>query len=204
MSWFPSPEEKAKKEILSELPSKIIKKIADANNIDYDDAEEATEEIVENMSLKEIQNYAKGLQMQAGRGVQKVSERNIKKTLENWSVGRYKTEKGYETELTNLLYKKFDRKNVKFQSGENNVDIEVSNGKKRYPIELKYNFDMGDRDRVVGQLDRYWREYRNKTFLVICGIKEHDNGWTEFERYVKPKFKHKMHLIVKSKAEIKA
>ncbi len=193
-----------KKEILlATLPAKIVKKIADTKGYEYEDMEDARREIAGSMSLKAIGNYAKISRAQLGRGVREVNDRNVKKVIDGWRIGKHGREKDYQNELGDLLYRRFGRENVVFERGENKADIVVGDEEK-FPIELKYNFDIGDRARIEYRLGQYWKEYGNKTFLVICGIKARDNGWADFKTKVYPKFKNKIHLMIREDKEITA
>ena len=199
MGLFSSPYDQAKEDFVNTLSSKVIRKIADANGIDYYDTEEAAEGIVENMSLRAIQNYAKASTAQLGRGRLRVSENNVKKVINSWSIPKtFNGEKELKKHLARKLRERFGDEKVLTEAGDNRVDILVGD---TYPIELKYNFSRSDIDRATSQLEREYREFREKVFFVLCGRKE-DNGWPTFHKYSLPRLKKKIHLIVKSDKEL--
>jgi hypothetical protein len=208
MGWyFTSDTEEKKKELVKKIPAKLVKQIAIQYHIKFDsddDTDDIRREIFDRVSFKKLQLQVESTKSQSKEGIQKISERNLKRVIDQWQIGIHKNEKEYERELGELLYTKFGREHIAFQRGANKVDIEVSKGREKFPIELKYNFDIGDRSRIEYQLSEYWKEYKNRTFIVVCGIKDHDNGWSDFKTRVYPRFKKKVHIIVKNHSQIRA
>lgn len=165
----------------------------------FEDYNDAIDVLNDNMSLNTIEKYAKIVKMQRERRIQRVSEGNINKAINRWRIGTYSNEKAYENDLASYLRSRFGNSTIKQQSGRNKVDIEVineQNTKERYPIELKFNFGLDARSRLDYQLGQYWREYKKRTFLVVCGINDF-NAWSDFKHHTYPKYSSKVHLIVK-------
>lgn len=70
--WDADPKE----EFVDKLPSKVAKRIADMKGYDYEDAEDAKEEITERMSLSAIKKSVRMAKLQEGRA-------NYNKKLQN-------------------------------------------------------------------------------------------------------------------------
>ncbi|MFH1774458.1 MAG: hypothetical protein ABH874_05830 [Methanobacteriota archaeon] len=179
----------------------MLKALTQANLEGKDDY--IKEILKKGVSKSLIEKYSKVAKMVKGRTeILRPNESNVRKVINNWKPRDLYGHEQFKKDLFLLLQKKFGKGVVKKESGDENPDIIVSD---KIPIELKFNFALADCDRAKGQLDRYVNRYKENVQFVVCGIKEYDNGWAQFQSWLdrNRKIKNRVNVIKIIKSEIR-
>lgn len=101
---------------------------------------------------------------------------HVTNLVKEWSPRKCCTEKIYERSLVRHLRSKLKGKDVvpQYCSGRSRGDI-VVNGK--ILIEIKANLDStGKLDTLIGQLDRYEREWKKYVYVIVVLCGKHDSN----------------------------
>lgn len=174
--------EKEKEELLRDKSLSELKRIARVKNIDITELgkkEDYVKGILQKGVTKSlIKKQSRIAKLIKGKTeILSPTESNVRKVINKWYPNRSQSHTELKNDLYLLFKKKMGNEFVRKESGEYHADIVID---KSIPVELKVNFGgKAERDRLIGQIDDYKKDYRGTVFLVICGVNKLDDAWGE-------------------------